>query len=98
MEKEIKFYKFSRGDGDEIVIAENASKAINYFFNEYLDDSQIDDSLDFGTIEIEHLTDGQLTEKHSIFNEETGKTEMISYKEISADCETVPCVIVSPNY
>jgi hypothetical protein len=98
MENEIKFYKFKHSEGAEIVVAEFAKQAINYFINYYMDDLQLDDIAECGGLNIEEIKNEQLTEKHMIYNEETNTRELVSYKEIANGSITLPCVIVSPNY
>lgn len=98
MEKEIKFFKFEHSEGAEIVVAEFARQAMNYFLNEYMDDMQIDDVVEFGGLNIEELKGEQITKKHKIFNEETNTTELVSYQEIASGCTAIPCVIVTPSY
>jgi hypothetical protein len=98
MEKEFKFFKFEHSEGTEIIIAEFARQAIDYFVNYYMDDLQLDDIAESGGLKIEELKNEKLTEKHMIFNEETNTRELVSYKKIADGCITMPCVIVSPNY
>lgn len=96
MEKKIKLFVVERGDGNEIIAAESIGKAMLYYLNDYLDDSQMEDFED-GFIFMP-LTDEEIKEKRQIYNEEKGLTESISYEEIAKDCSHLPCVIVTPNY
>lgn len=94
-----KIFQFEHSEGAEIVAANNAKDAITFFFTKHQGDSQTNDTVEFGGIKIDELQGDLLTEKHSILNEETGKTEEISYSEL-ADLffKGVPEVLVTPNY
>lgn len=98
MENTLKFFKFDQSEGAEIVVANFARDAINYYMNEYMDDLQIDDIIESCGLNIYELMGEQLTKKHDIYNEETNQIESISYLEIAKDVTQIPSVIVTPRY
>jgi hypothetical protein len=96
MQDELKFFKFERSDAvAEVMVAEFARQAINYYLNEWLDDLTIDDFVADGGLKITELIGAELTEKHKIFNEANNTTELVSYLELAKGSYVVPRVIVS---
>ncbi|QHE63986.1 hypothetical protein FHE72_23635 (plasmid) [Rossellomorea vietnamensis] len=94
-----KIFKFEHSEGAEIVAAENAKDAINFYFNNYQDDSQIDDIVEYDGIEIEELQGEDIKKKHEIHNEETGKSEEVSYRELAERFyKGEPEILVMPRY
>lgn len=98
MTNEYKIFSFSHGEGTEIIASNSARQAITFFFSEYMDDLNIDDIVEEG-ITITELTGDSITKKHFLFNEEIGRNEEVSYKEM-ADNDYIGCtiVLVSPHY
>ncbi|MGX1266682.1 hypothetical protein RKD55_004626 [Rossellomorea marisflavi] len=94
-----KIFQFEHSEGKEIVAANNAKEAINFYFTKHQGDSQTNDTVEFGGIKIDELQEDLLTKKHSILNEETGEIEEISYSELADHFfKGVPEVLVTPNY
>lgn len=96
---ECKIFKFDHSEGVEILAAANAKEAIDYYFTKYQDDSQTDEIVEFGGIKIEEIQDDDITKIHEILNEETGKSEKVSYKDLAERFyKGKPEILVSPNY
>lgn len=95
--KKVKFFKFEHSHGSEVVIANFVREAINYYFNYYEDDLQIDDIVEFDGISIKEITGEELIKKRRLYNDELKKVESISYLEIAEKAIQIPLTI-DTNY
>lgn len=96
----MKIFKFDHNEGTEILAADNAKEAIMYYFTHYQDDLNTDDIVEDGGIKIEELQGELITKKYKFFNEDLGRSEELSYKELAekyAD-DGKQTILVAPNY
>lgn len=91
--KNTKYYRFTYSGAEDIVAAEHAREAFNFFLNSYIDDLQLGDAIEDEPMEIEELDETESEKIRPIFNEELGDIEHTSYKEIAKEM-VLPNVIV----
>lgn len=97
-EKKLKFYQFQHSDGSDIIVAEFGRQAINFYINNYQDDTNVDDIMDTGGLRIRELTDQEIDRVRKIYNEHGKEYELLSYRDVSKDMKAIPDVIITPNY
>ena len=97
--KVIRVFKFDHSEGAEIIAANNAKEAIMFYFTEYNDDSQTDDTCSYDGIAICELTGAALTKEHLIFDEEKNTRVKVTYGQLAEKYfKGKPEVLVMPNY
>lgn len=97
-EKKLKFYQFQHSDGADIIVAEFGRQAMNYYLNNYQDDTTVDDILDTGGLRVRELTDQEINRVRKIYNEDKSDYELLSYKDVAEEVKAIPDVIITPNY
>lgn len=94
-----KIFKFEHSEGVEIIVANHANEAINFYFNHYNDDLSVGGMVLSGGIKIIEVTGSELSRKHRIFNKKINSRELVSYEELAEKYfQGKPTVIVAPGY
>lgn len=95
----MKIFELKTTEGNFIVASKNAKEAIMYFFTKYMDDIQTEELVEFEGITIKELGEKEINEQREIYNEGTGKRELVSYKKLGSDYFTGnPKMLISPVY
>ena len=95
---EVKYFSFEQGEGQDIIVARFAREAINYYFNSYYDDLQIEDMAEEG-ITIQQLTKEEVNEIREIYDEQEGKHIKTSLKELAKESIKrghIPNILICP--